>query len=162
MTWSTRQGFVHIKLVIRCCLHCCCFDIFSRWRCVGQFSIFHSMQQNKKGRKRDLHVAVLFFQQQSFLKYSQSYWINLGLQGCQGSVNRICLLQQLLLQSSTSLLGTIGWVVLSLWRFSKWFVCVNSEKDQTNYFLMISWWVSLISHGAVWGSVYTVWRKIKV
>lgn len=129
VTWSTRQGFVHIKFVIRCCLHCCRFDIFSRWHHVDQFFTFHSMQQNKKRRKKDL-----IFQQQSFLKYSKSYWVKIGLQGCQGSVNRICLLQQLLLWSSAPLLGTVRWVLLSLWNFSKWFVCVNSEKIELIHF----------------------------
>lgn len=42
------------------------------------------------------HRCVFQQQQQRFLIYSRSYWVNLELQGCQGTVNRMCFPQQLL------------------------------------------------------------------
>lgn len=87
-TRSTPQGFIHIKFVITCCLQSCRFEIFSRWHPVDQFSIFPSMQQNNILKETSLCLCMTF-QQRWFLKYSRSYWANLVLQNCQGSVFRL-------------------------------------------------------------------------
>lgn len=93
--------------------------------------------------KRHLYVSVLFFQQQRFLKYSRSYWVNSGLQGCQGSVDRICFPQQLLswTRSSTQ---HLCWAPSddSLWVYEVFFkvacLCSFRKKHLANAFLMIS------------------------
>lgn len=112
------QSFVHI-FVIRRCLRFCHCEIFSFWHPVDRLYIFPSMQQNNILKETSLCPHVIF-QQQWFLKYSQSYWVNLQvLQGCQGNVYRMCFSQQLLfwVQSSIqkSLLGSVTWVTVRLW-----------------------------------------------
>lgn len=89
--WSA-QDFVHIKFVIRC------RSLEPRWQ------DFHISQhaQNNVLKKTSLCLRVIF-QQRRFLKYSRSYWVNVGFQGCQGTVNRICFPQQLLSWTRSSI-----------------------------------------------------------
>lgn len=91
------QSFVHIFVI-----SCFC-EIFFFWHPVDQLYIFPSMQQNNILKETSLCPRVIF-QQQWFLKYSQSYWVNLQvLQGCQGNVYRICFSQQLLFWTQSSI-----------------------------------------------------------
>ena len=107
-------------------------------------------------RERDLYILMLSFQQrqQRFVKYSGSYWVNLRLRGCRGSVDRICFPQQLLSWTQNSL-QHLCWAPSdqALW------VCEGKTHlftfiQKTNSFLMMSWWQPLISHEYDFGSVY--------
>ena len=98
------------------------------WIPVDTISIFPSMHTSEK----DILMSLATFQRQRFFKYSRTYWVNSGFQGCQGTANRICFPQQQLpwTWSSTQ---HLCWAPSDesfrvCQAFSKWLVYVHKNK----------------------------------